>query len=379
MNPKRIAIIITAVLVLGGCQNHERSVTGSYGNAVVTGQVTMAADLANGSPAGVQVTVGGTGMSAILGADGRFTFTGVPEGAVLHLRRTSDGIEAATTAVAGFNAIELSKTTVTSSRRRSASPGVEIEGTLTSVSADSIVVKTESKSSFTVALNSSTMIRKGQTTVAAADLKVGDQVHVKATFVNNTYTATEVIVQNDTGDNSGPGNGAQTNVEIEGTLTSVAADSIVVATQSQGSFTVALTASTIIRKGQTIVAPADLKVGDRVHVKAALQNKIYTATEVIVQNQDDDSGSQNGSQAVTANGIVKSTGTTDMVVHRENGKDVTVQVDSSTSIKKNGNTISFTDIKTGDQVECLGTAVDAQTIHATQIEVQDAPGTHGGH
>jgi archaellum component FlaF (FlaF/FlaG flagellin family) len=291
MNLKRIGLIVTAVLALGGCQNHEKSITGSYGNTVVTGQVTMAADVANGTPAGVQVTVGGTGMSAILGADGRFTFTGVPDGAVLHLRRATDGIEATTTAVAGFNAIELSKTTVTSSRRRASSPGVEIEGTLTKVAADSITVATESHGSFVVALTPTTIIRKGETTVAPADLKVGDQVHVKATFASNTYTATEVIVQ----------------------------------------------------------------------------------------NQGDGSGSGNGSQTATANGIVKSMGATDMVVHRENGQDVTVQVDSNTTIKKYGNTISFADIKTGDQVECLGTAVDAQTIHATQIEVQDAPGAHGGH
>jgi archaellum component FlaF (FlaF/FlaG flagellin family) len=375
MNLKRIGLIVTAVLALGGCQNHEKSITGSYGNTVVTGQVTMAADVANGTPAGVQVTVGGTGMSAILGADGRFTFTGVPDGAVLHLRRATDGIEATTTAVAGFNAIELSKTTVTSSRRRASSPGVEIEGTLTKVAADSITVATESHGSFVVALTPTTIIRKGETTVAPADLKVGDQVHVKATFANSTYTATEVIVQ--TGDNSG--NGAQTNVEIEGTLTKVATGSITVATQSQGSFTVALTTTTIIRKGQTTVAPADLKVGDQVHVKATFASNTYTATEVIVQNQGDGSGSGNGSQTATANGIVKSMGATDMVVHRENGQDVTVQVDSNTTIKKYGNTISFADIKTGDQVECLGTAVDAQTIHATQIEVQDAPGAHGGH
>ncbi len=377
MKLTRIAIIITVVLVLGGCRNHERSITGAYGNAVVTGQVTMAADVANGSPAGVEITVGGTGMRAVLGADGRFTFAGVPENATLHLRRAADGIDTTTSAVAGFNAIELSRTTVTSGRHRSVSPAIEIEGTLSSVATDSIVVTTESKGSFTAALTSSTIIRKGQTTVAPADLKVGDQVHVKATFKDNTYTAVEVIVQ--TGDNPGSGNGTQTNVEIEGTLTSAAADSIVVATQSHGNFTVALTSTTIIRKGQTTVAPADLKVGDRVHVKATLKDSTYTATEVIVQNEGGDSGSGDGAQAVTANGIVKSTGASDMVVHRENGQDVTVQVDAQTVISKYGQTIAFSDIKTGDQVECLGTAVDAQTILARQIEVQDGPGQHGGH
>ncbi len=373
MTTRRIAIIITALLVLGGCHNQERSITGSYGNAVITGQVTMAGDAGNGSPAGVEISVGGTGMRAILGNDGRFTFAGVPDGAVLHLRRATDGIDATTTAVAGFNAIELSKTAVTNGRHRSASAGIEIEGSIKTASATSIVVTTESKGDVTVALTSTTVIRKGQTMVAPGDLQTGEQVHVKASFANSTYTALEVIVQNDSGDN-----GTRTDVEIEGVISTPGTASIVVSTQSKGDFTVALTSTTIIRKGQTTVAPADLKVGDRVHVKATFSNNTYTAIEVIVQDQGDD-GSSNGSQAVTANGIVQSTGTTDMVVHRENGTDVTVQVNSQTVIRKYGKTIDFSAIQTGDQVECLGTAVDATTILARQIEVQDAPGTHGGH
>ena len=62
----RIAVVLSAVIVLGGCRGHE-SITGGYGDRVVVGEVTMAAGMTNNSPAGVRVGVGGTGMSAVLG------------------------------------------------------------------------------------------------------------------------------------------------------------------------------------------------------------------------------------------------------------------------------------------------------------------------
>lgn len=453
MNLRKLSILFAAMLVLGACKNHEKSITGAYGNSVIAGQVTMAADVANSSPAGVIVSVGGTGMTAVLAADGRFSFAGVPEGATLHFSRAADGISAATTAATGFNALELSKTAVTTgSRRRATVPETQIEGTLTSVASDSIVVNTESHGSITVALTSTTIIRKGKTTVAPTDLKVGDQVHVQATLANSVYTATQVIVQTPEDDG---GKSALTQIEgtlsavaadsitvttsngdvkvalssstvitkggvgvaatdlkvgdrvhvmasssnstftavqvivqndqtpgagvtqIEGTLTAAAADSITVQTEGHGSYTVALNSSTVIRKGDATVAPGDLKVGDQVHVMATFANNAYTAVLVIVQN-DDDSGSNGGSQAVTANGIVSSTGTNSLVVHTASGKDVTVNVNDQTRIRKYGQTIAFSDIKTGDQVEALGTAVDSKTILATQIEVQNTS-PHGNH
>ena len=61
---------------------------------VVSGQIVMASGMSNASPAGVRVGVGGTGMSVVVGADGRFAFAGVPEGAQLLFERQSDGVNA---------------------------------------------------------------------------------------------------------------------------------------------------------------------------------------------------------------------------------------------------------------------------------------------
>jgi hypothetical protein len=87
-----LALAAVALFVLGGCYGHERAtLTGAYGSAVVTGEVVMTEGV---SPAGVEVSVKGTGMSALLAEDGRFAFAGVPEEAQLAFQRASDGIDA---------------------------------------------------------------------------------------------------------------------------------------------------------------------------------------------------------------------------------------------------------------------------------------------
>ena len=50
-------------------------------------------------------------------------------------------------------------------------------------------------------------------------------------------------------------------------------------------------------------------------------------------------------------------------------RGITVNTDSSTTIRKQGNSIAFSDIKPGDSVEAHGTRVDDHTMLAKQIEV----------
>ncbi|MGZ8851384.1 MAG: DUF5666 domain-containing protein, partial [Thermoanaerobaculia bacterium] len=122
----------------------------------------------------------------------------------------------------------------------------------------------------------------------------------------------------------------------------------------------------------------DLSENDRVHVKAYQSAPdTITAVEVMLQEEDDTNDDNGGDPAVTANGLVASKGSGDMVVHRANGQDVTVQVDDSTEIKKYGQPITFDAINGGDHVECRGTRVDDSTIKAVQIQVENAPGSGG--
>src|SRR5438874_1652314 len=142
MRMARCAVVVLAVIALAGCRDRE-SMTGVYGAGVISGQVVMAAGT-SASPAGVRVSVVGTGMSTLLGPDGRFSFANVPQGAQLRFMR-DDGVDArmaAPSSSAPFT-IELTGTTAKAGRHRAAPglPELQIEGTIVTPSTDSIVVR----------------------------------------------------------------------------------------------------------------------------------------------------------------------------------------------------------------------------------------------
>src|SRR5258707_746081 len=72
-------------------------------------------------------------------------------------------------------------------------PEQQVEGTITAASATSITVHDSHGEDVVLTITGNTVIRKGDTTIAATGLKVGDQVHVKAAMVNMVNTALEVI------------------------------------------------------------------------------------------------------------------------------------------------------------------------------------------
>lgn len=368
MNTRRFVAAVFVLFAVVACRNHERSmITGSYGSGVVSGQVFMASAMSNGSPAGVEVSVQGTGMAMVLGDDGRFAFTGVPENAILHFRRAGDGIETTLNVSAGSMAVELgAKTATTAGRRRSApvEPLLQFEGTLTTVAADSIVVHTSFNTDVTVHLAADTVIRKGQTPVLPADLKVGDRVHVKTTLKDTVYTATEVIVQNDGA--VGAGDGAQS-VTANGLVASIGAADMVVHTADGRDVTVQVDAKTLIRKYGQIIDFSAVKVGNHVETRGTA---VDASTIKAVQIEVEDAPGQHGEAAV--DGTVSSVGSSSLTLHTDAG-DITVNVDGSTTIRKQGQTIPLSGVHSGDEVSVKGSWVDAHTILGQSIQV------HGGH
>jgi hypothetical protein len=168
--------------------------------------------------------------------------------------------------------------------------------------------------------------------------------------------------------------------EYEGVIKTAAAGSIVVTTSHKVDVTFSITTTTITRKGETPVDPSTLVAGDRVHVKATSADNVNTATLIIVQDTETSGDNPDPANAVTANGNVKSVAADSIVVHRAEGTDVTVKVTDGTAIKKYGQTIHLADIKVGDHVEALGTAVDPTTIAALQIGVENGnPSEENGH
>jgi hypothetical protein len=292
---RRIQVMVLAVAMLAACNSHRETATSSYGTEMLMGEVAVSG-MPNGSPAGVAVSVRGTGMSMLLGESGEFAFAGVPAGAQLDFSRPADGIEASmqVNAAAGFLAVELTKTTATASEKKSRRRGVgatreavtEFEGVIRSASAGSIVLFTSKKVEVTIGLTPETVIRKGQTPVAAADLAAEMRVHVKAKQDGELYTAAVVIVQNDGTDGEGEDEGERPATrEHEGTVVRAGATELVVLTSHKVEVTFAITGDTVIRKGSTPVAAEDIQAGWRVHVKAtANADGSNTATQVTVQS-----------------------------------------------------------------------------------------------
>jgi len=160
--------------------------------------------------------------------------------------------------------------------------------------------------------------------------------------------------------------------EYEGVIKAVGTGTITVTPSHKTDVAFTINDATLIRKGDTTVDASTLAVGDQVHVKATSAKDVNTALVIIVQEPDSAEPPDDSLKVVTANGTVTKVGTDSIDVHRENGTDATVKVTDGTHIKKHGQAIHLADIKVGDHVEAVGTAVDTTTIAALQIEVEDA-------
>ena len=371
----RAGMLMAAVLVLAACQGERATVTGQYGTAMMTGQVVMSD---GSSPAGVSVTLRGSGITTVLREDGQFVFAGAPEDGELSFERAADGISALLRVEPGSGpmVVELSKSGASkkSSKRRSGRGGsgsgvkvTQFEGVITSVSPTGIVLFTSKQVDQAVALDAATSIRKGKTALTPADLTVDMRVHVKAKQVDAAYVATLVIVQNDGSDDDDDGEDDQPEGrEYEGIVLTAAEAQLVIRDSHRNEVTFVLDAATDIRKGNTPVAASDIQPGWRVHVKAttSADGAVHTATRVIVQNTNGGSDDD-----VKVSGRIATIAGTTLTVETGRGT-VTVQTDVSTKIERRGSAITLTDLAAGDKVKVEGTRVDATTILAAEIEAK---------
>ena len=367
--------IVAAGVHLAACRGHRETVTGDYGSGMVSGQIVMASGMTNASPAGGRVAVGGTGMSVVVGADGRFAFAGVADGAQLIFERQSDGVNARLS-LASTSApvvVELGLNAATLSRRRAAPsvPRAQIEGLIAAVDATSLTVHDSHGQDDVLQITDKTVIRKGSTVLKPADLAVGMRVHVAA----DDKTALLVIVQDEKaepGDDRGGDRGGAT-MTANGTVKSVGADSLVVTTVPNGDVTVKVDASTTIKKQGVAIKLADIKVGDGVNT---MGQRVDDHTELARQIEVRGNEHENEPEEASAEGTVKSVGSGSLVVTTHAKGDVTVKTDASTTIRKEGKTIQLSDVKVGDGVEAEGQAIDAQTLLARTIQVNGSGGHH---
>ena len=213
---RKASLLLFAVFagaVMFGC--HGESITGPpMGATALTGQVLTTGNLAGSSPAGITVTC--SGQVSVTDANGNFAFTSISAenaGRIsplstgnfnMHFTR-GDGVDASgsvnSSAVAVTVYLQKSQAQIVAGQSNNNDNGggqtKELEGPITKISASSITVHNASTNSdVTAAITSSTVIRKGNTTLKWSDLKTGDRVHVKTTGSGDSLTATEIMLQN---------------------------------------------------------------------------------------------------------------------------------------------------------------------------------------
>ncbi|HXI11104.1 MAG TPA: DUF5666 domain-containing protein [Thermoanaerobaculia bacterium] len=292
-NMSKTLVMIAAVLSssLVGCQNSERTITGSFGSAVVSGQVAMTGELEGSSPAGMVVSVVGTGMTMTLSADGRFAFVGAPKESTLTFRRSADGFEESHQVGAGNNLIVSLGKKPSSGRKRGATTRVtQIEGLIKQVSPTSITVTSSHGVDVVLDINDKTSIRKGKDTLTTAALKVGDRVHVRAEMRTELAgVAIEIKLQNAEGDDDDKDKDDGT-AAANGSVASLGDKQLVVTTHAGLQITVKITDQTSIKRQGRAITFAEIKVGDRVEAKGIPINAAtITATKITVEP-----GSNNG-------------------------------------------------------------------------------------
>lgn len=233
----------------------------------------------------------------------------------------------------------------------------QIEGWLTAVAPDSITVQTTSKGAFDVAIDSDTQIWSGDQLVTIDSLVVGDHVHVKALINSDgSYLALVIIDQTDD-------SGETATVEVKGTVTAVAPDGLDILLEDGTSVHIVVDSSTVVTMGGQPFAFGDIVVGMTVEaVGLPIDPTTIQATNIKVEDD----------QAVDMAifGQVTEIGDMTLTVATVSQGVVTVQVDSSTRIKKRGTPITFADIMVGDMIEAEGAVVAPGTILANSIMVQ---------
>ena len=263
MNTRSAMLLVMLTLTLAaGCRNSgETALTGGYGNAIVTGRVVTAGD---SSPAGVTVSVRGTGMEMTVGADGRFAFAGVPARPELDFR-LADGVTTTIQAEANARNLVVEVSATGSSRRRGAAQSLQYEGLIREVGATTIKVYTSHKDEVEFAVDANTVIRKGNRTYALAELQPEWRVHVKGLVKEGVLTALEIKVQNTNGADEGDDNGAT--MTANGLVTAKSGADLTVASQPKGPVTVRTDASTIIKKQGVRITVDQIAVGDEINAQ----------------------------------------------------------------------------------------------------------------
>jgi small nuclear ribonucleoprotein (snRNP)-like protein len=244
--------------------------------------------------------------------------------------------------------VKYNPSTMLASKIEASINWTELKGVIAAVdtTANTVTI-TPSKGGANVTLNvdASTKIKRNGKSAALAELQVSDKVESK--YNGATLLASKIEAKTNT-------------AELKGVIAAVdTTASTVTITPSKGGADVTLTvdASTLIKRNGKSAALADLLVGDKVEAK---YNPVtMLASKIEVKSSYSELKGKIAAVDTTANTVT--------ITPSKGGADVTLNVDSSTIIKKNDVTITLADLVVGDMVEAK---YSPATMLAAKIEVE---------
>jgi uncharacterized lipoprotein NlpE involved in copper resistance len=161
----------------------------------------------------------------------------------------------------------------------------------------------------------------------------------------------------------------QSKREIEGLILEISSTSITVDdARTHGPVKAAITPATVIRKGNQNVPVADLKVGDRVHVKASVNaDSSLTAFEIMLQQ----SGNGNGNQTRQLEGPIIEITAISITVNNASSGPETATITGATVIRKGNEQLTWDKLKPGDRVHVKARVNADGSLTATEIMLQN--------
>jgi hypothetical protein len=140
---------------------------------------------------------------------------------------------------------------------------------------------------------------------------------------------------------------------VAGTITAINTDSITVKTRNGQTAQVNLSDKTQYRKERQAAQLTDFKVGDQIFVRGEPAGQGIWQADVVAARPAGGFGAQRfreglGKQFIA--GEIKSIDGTQLTILRPDGVTQTINVDESTSFRKQGESITLADLKPGDHV-----------------------------